>query len=54
MNMNEPLSFEQWCYDVDIESKYESFHDEYGDVACLLSEYKEKHYEVYLQGFKSH
>jgi hypothetical protein len=51
--MNKPLSFQQWCYEVDIESQYEAFHDEYGDAAGLLSQYKEYHYEVYLQSFKS-
>lgn len=50
---NKPLSFDQWCWEVDIESKYEAFHDEYGDAACLLSEYKEKHYQDYLNNFKA-
>lgn len=48
-----PLSFEQWCSDVDIESQYEAFHDEYGDAAALLCEYKQYHYEEYLESFKS-
>jgi hypothetical protein len=51
--MNKPLSFEQWCYEVDIESKYEAFHDEYGDAACLLSMYKQAHYEEYLEEFRN-
>ena len=46
-----PLSFEEWCYDSDIEEKYQQFHDEYGDAACLLSEYKEYHYNEYLEQF---
>ena len=51
--MNKPLSFEQWCYDVDIESQYKAFHDEYGDLAALLSDYKQHHYEEYLENFES-
>lgn len=50
---NEPLSFSQWCHEVDIESKYEDFRNEYGDLACLLSDYKERHYEDYLENFKA-
>ena len=50
---DKPLSFEQWCSDVDIESQYEAFHDEYGDAAALLCEYKQYHYEEYLQSFES-
>jgi len=46
-----PLPFEEWCCDTDIEGKYQRFHDEYGDAACLLSEYKRHHYEEYLAGF---
>ena len=49
----EVKSFEQWCSDVDIESRYEAFHDEYGDAAALLCEYKQYHYEEYLESFKS-
>lgn len=51
--MNKPLSFEQWCSDVDIESQYEAFHDEYGDAACLLPMYKQAHYEEYLEEFRN-
>lgn len=50
---NKPLSFDQWCWEVDIESKYEAFRNEYGDAACLLSEYKERHYQDYLNNFKA-
>jgi hypothetical protein len=50
---DKPLSFEQWCSDVDIESQYEAFHDEYGDAAALLCEYKQYHYEEYLESFES-
>ena len=49
--MKTPLSFEEWCDTTDIESKYQSFHDEYGDAACLLSEYKQLHYNEYLETF---
>jgi len=51
--INIPLSFEAWCVDTDIEEKYQLFHDEYGDAACLLSEYKQKHYQEYLFNFKN-
>lgn len=50
----QPLSFEEWCHAVDIESKYQSFYNEYGDSACSLSEYKEMHYEFYIHGFALH
>jgi len=48
----EPLTFDQWRYESDIESKYNSFHDEYGDLAGLLSDYKEYHYNEYLERVK--
>jgi hypothetical protein len=51
--MKEPLSFYDWCYDNDIEEKYQMFHDEYGDAACSMTEYKERHYEEYLENFKN-
>jgi len=38
--MNEPLSFSEWCYEVDIETQYQQFYDEYGDAACLLCEFE--------------
>jgi hypothetical protein len=50
--MNELLSFEDWCGQEDIEEKYERFHDEYGDLACSLWEYKERHYQEYVEKFK--
>ena len=50
----EPLSFSEWCYETDIEAKYEAFHDEYGDLAASLPEYKECHYQEYIEGFKQH
>ena len=50
--MNSPLPFDEWCYDSNIEEKYRRFHDEYGDAAALLSEYKEYHYNEYLEEFK--
>jgi len=50
---DKPLSFEQWCHEVDIESQYEALHDEYGDLTALLSDYKQLHYEEYLQSFES-
>jgi hypothetical protein len=48
----EPLTFEEWCSDTDIEAKYEAFHDEYGDAAAPLWEYKQVHYEEYLADFE--
>jgi len=36
----------------DVEEKYQTFHDEYGDAAPLLSDYKQYHYEEYLADFK--
>jgi hypothetical protein len=50
--MNELLSFEDWCSEEDIEEKYERFYDEYGDSACSLWEYKERHYQEYVENFK--
>jgi hypothetical protein len=47
-----PLSFTAWCYETDIEGKYKNFHDEYGDAAALLSDYKEYHYQNYLERLK--
>lgn len=52
--MKEPLSFEQWCEDVRIEEHYRAFHDEYGDAAGLLYDYKQVHYKEYLDEFKRH
>ena len=51
-NMKQPLTFSEWCSESDVEEKYQTFHDEYGDAAPLLSEYKQYHYEVYLADFK--
>jgi hypothetical protein len=48
----EPLTFSQWKYESDIESKYNNFHDEYGDAAALLSQYTEYHYAEYLERIK--
>jgi len=36
----------------DVEEKYQTFHDEYGDAAALLSDYKQYHYEEYRADFK--
>ena len=36
--MNEPLSFEEWCHEVDIESQYKALHDEYGYATALGTE----------------
>lgn len=44
-----PLSFSEWCYETDIEDRYRQFHDEYGDSACSLSEYKDWMYKEYLE-----
>ena len=49
--MNEPLSFTAWCYEYDIEAQWQKLHDELGDLACLLSQYKEYHYNEYLANF---
>lgn len=51
-SMLTPLSFDAWCHEYRIEEKYEMFHDEYGDSAAFLSDYKEFHYEEYLEDFK--
>lgn len=48
----QPLSFEQWCYDVDIEAQYQALYDEYGDAAAPLWSYKQYHYLAYLEEFK--
>jgi len=48
----EPLSFKAWCSSSNVESRYEAFHGEYGDAACLLSDYKDAHYQEYLDTFK--
>jgi hypothetical protein len=48
-----PLDFETWVYESNIEEKYQIFHDEYGDAACLLVEYKERHYQEYLQSLNN-
>lgn len=47
------LTFEEWCEFTDIDSKYQAFHDEYGDAACLLSDYKEFHYGEYVLTFSN-
>jgi len=46
------LSFEDWCREEDIEEKYEQFSDGYGDASYSLSEYKERHYQEYVENFK--
>lgn len=51
-NMKQPLTFFEWCSESDVEEKYQTFHDEYGDAAALLSDYKQYHYEEYLADFK--
>ncbi len=51
--MKTPLSFSEWCYKNNIEEKYKQFHDEYGDAACSLNEYKERHYNEYLNQFNN-
>ena len=50
---DKPLSFEEWCHEVDIESQYKALHDEYGYATALLSDYKQHHYEEYLENFES-
>ena len=47
-----PLSFESWCYDVDIEGQYKELRGEYGDLAGFLSDYKQYHYDDYLKNFR--
>lgn len=49
MNEIKPLDFSDWVDKYNIEEKYQIFHDEYGDAACLLSEYKERRYREYLE-----
>ena len=49
MNEIKPLDFSDWVDKYNIEEKYQIFHDEYGDAACLLDEYKERHYQEYLE-----
>jgi len=51
MNVDEAMDFETWVYESNIEEKYQNFHDEYGDTACLLSDYKKIHYQEYLEEF---
>jgi hypothetical protein len=51
MNVDEAMDFETWVYKSNIEEKYQNFHDEYGDAAGLLSDYKEIHYQEYLEEF---
>lgn len=48
-----PLSFDEWRCEKRIEDKYQSFHDEYGDLAGPLWQYKEIHYQEYLKDFQS-
>lgn len=48
----EPLTFSEWCEQEDIESTYQKFYDDYGDLACSAIEYMERHYQEYLQEFK--
>lgn len=48
----EPLTFSEWCDQSNIESHYNSFHGEYGDLAGLLCDYKEYHYNYYLEQHK--
>jgi len=35
-----------------VESKYQSFHDEYGDAAAFYSDYLDYHYRDYLDHHK--
>lgn len=51
MNVDEAMGFETWVYESNIEEKYKTFRAEYGDVAGLLSDYKEVHYQGYLEEF---
>jgi len=46
------MTFDEWCCESDIEDRWQAFHDEYGDAACLLSEYKEYHYQEYVREFQ--
>jgi hypothetical protein len=45
------MGFETWVYESNIEEKYKTFRAEYGDAAGLLSDYKEVHYQEYLEEF---
>lgn len=33
------MNFDEWCYESDIERKWQNLQDEYGDLVPLLSEY---------------
>lgn len=50
--MDEPLTFSQWCHESDVEREYQRLCDEMGDLATLLSSYKDYHYSEYLVRFK--
>ena len=45
------MTFDEWCYESNIETKWQTLHDEYGDAAPLLSEFKEYHYREYVLTF---
>jgi hypothetical protein len=49
---NPPLSIDAWVYEKGIERDYERLHEEYGDAACLYSEYKEYRYQEYLENYQ--
>lgn len=46
------MTFDEWCYESDIEAKWQALQDEYGDSVALLSEYKEYHYQEYVLTFR--
>jgi hypothetical protein len=45
------LTFDQWCYESDVETEWQTLHDEYGDALPLLSEYKNQKYGEYVLTF---
>lgn len=49
---SKPLSFDEWCYQSNVEGKYVRYYEEYGDSMSLLSVYKEYHYQCYLERFE--
>ena len=50
--IDNPLTFTEWCNQSAVECHYNSFHGEYGNLAGLLSDYKQYHYDEYLERFK--
>lgn len=45
------MNFDEWCYETQIEDRWKTLKDEYGDAVPLLSEYKEQEYREYVLTF---